>query len=155
MRPADLVEKRKPLTRAETLFLCIAQSGRCGCGCGKKLDPISEGVIDEHVIALELTGPNDLSNRSLYRKPCAVEKTKQDRTNIAKCKRLAGETCTGPKQKIASAGFGSRNRKFNGKVGPTKQEERRLSGRALGREDGQLRDEYSSSIHPLAGGGRR
>jgi 5-methylcytosine-specific restriction protein A len=105
-KPADLVEKRKPLTRAETLFLCIAQQGRCGCGCGFKLDPITEGVIDEHIIALELTGPNALTNRSLYRKPCAKRKTaEQDAPAIAKAKRLAGETCTGPKRPIPSRKF--------------------------------------------------
>lgn len=147
--PADLVEKRKPLTRAETLYLCIAQSGRCGCGCGKKLDPITEGVIDEHLIALELTGSNDLKNRSLFRKPCAVEKTKQDRTDIAKCKRLAGETGNAPKRQIASRGFDrSMTKGFDGKIRPR-------SVRAKKPEDGRLtgsRDELESTARHGKGG---
>lgn len=87
------VEKRKPLTRRQVLELCLRQEGRCGCGCGFKLDPMGEGVIDEHVLALELTGSNDLSNRALWRTPCAKAKTaKQDAPTIAKAKRQAGET---------------------------------------------------------------
>lgn len=101
----DLVEKRRPLTRIEIITLAVEQGGRCGCGCGIKLDAVREGVIDEHVVPLELTGTNDLRNRALYRKPCAVEKTKADHGAIAKCKRLAGETCQGPKRPIPSRGF--------------------------------------------------
>ena len=101
-----LVEKRRPLTRVEIITLAVEQNGRCGCGCGEKLDAVREGVIDEHRIPLELTGANDLSNRALYRKPCAVKKTKDDHAAIAKCKRLAGETCAGPtKRPIPSRGF--------------------------------------------------
>jgi len=88
-----LVEKRRLLTRIEIITLAVEQGGKCGCGCGEKLDAVREGVIDEHVIPLELTGPNDLKNRALYRKPCAVKKTKGDAAAIAKAKRLAGETC--------------------------------------------------------------
>jgi len=95
-----LVEKRRPLTRAEIITLAVEQAGRCGCGCGEKLDAVREGVIDEHLIALELTGANDLSNRALYRKPCAVKKTKADAAAIAKCKRIAGETGQGPRREI-------------------------------------------------------
>lgn len=95
-----LVEKRRPLTRIEIITLAVEQGGKCGCGCGIKLDAVREGVVDEHVVPLELTGTNDLRNRALYRKPCAVEKTKADHGAIAKAKRLAGETCQGPKRAI-------------------------------------------------------
>jgi hypothetical protein len=101
----SLVEKRRPLTRVEIITLAVEQGGRCGCGCGEKLDATKERVIDEHVIPLELTGTNDLSNRALYRKPCAVKKTKADAAAIAKAKRLAGETCQGPRRAIPSRGF--------------------------------------------------
>lgn len=122
MSGADLVEKRRPLTRAETIAICVRQNGRCGCGCGKPLNPFTEGVIDEHIIPLELTGSNDLSNRAYYRKPCAAEKTVKDAADIAKAKRLAGEVGIGRrKQEIKSAGFSSRTRKFNGSIGPTKK----------------------------------
>jgi hypothetical protein len=121
-RPADLVEKRKPLARKEFLQLCIDQNGRCGCGCGVKLDPMGEGVIDEHYIPLELTGPNALRNRMLFRKPCAKAKTKIDAGTIAKAKRLAGETCTAPPARpLRGRGFDhTMTRGFDGKVRPRK-----------------------------------
>lgn len=116
--PKDLVQDRRKLTRMETIEICVRQNGRCGCGCGKRLDPFAEGVIDEHLIPLELTGSNDLENRALYRKPCAKAKTEIDAANIAKAKRLAGETCTGPtKRPIESRGFDKALTKgFDGKV---------------------------------------
>lgn len=87
-----MAEKRKPLNRRQLLQLVIDQEGRCGCGCGVRLDPTGEGVIDEHVKALELLGSNDLANRQLWRKPCSTAKTKGDVATIAKAKRQAGET---------------------------------------------------------------
>lgn len=91
---ATTLEKRKPLTRREIIQLMLDQNGRCGCGCGVKLDPMGEGVIDEHRVPLALGGTNDLSNRHLYRKPCASAKTGKggDLTSIGKAKRQAGET---------------------------------------------------------------
>lgn len=150
--PKSLVEPRRPLTRREIIELAVRQAGRCGCGCGEKLDALTEGVIDEHVIPLELLGSNDLKNRELWRKPCSDAKTKKDRTSIAKAQRLAGETCGAPtKHPIKSRGFGHLTRKFDGSIGPSKAEQRRLSGRALGREDGRLtgsRDEPKSPSPP-------
>lgn len=99
------VEKRKPLTRREALHLMIEQEGRCGCGCGQKLQPLTEGVIDEHVRALGLVGGNELTNRSLWRKPCAKAKTKGDHAAIAKAKRQAGET--GQQARRDARGHGS------------------------------------------------
>lgn len=66
---------RKPLTRREAIYLAVKQHGLCGCGeCDKLLDPLTEGVIDEHVLALRLGGTNDLTNRALWRLPCAKAK---------------------------------------------------------------------------------
>lgn len=88
-RERVVIEKRKPLSRRESLQLMLDQNGRCGCGCGVKLDPMGEGVVDEHVIPLEIREQaNALDNRSLYRKPCAARKTKGDITTIAKVKRI-------------------------------------------------------------------
>ena len=45
--------KRKPLTRTEVILLCQRQAQGpilCGCGCGEPLDPVTERVVDEHVI---------------------------------------------------------------------------------------------------------
>lgn len=83
------IEKRKPLTRREVIQLMLDQEGRCGCGCGVKLEPMGEGVIDEHWIALELGGSNDLKNRYLLRKPCAATKTaEKDAPAIGKVRRI-------------------------------------------------------------------
>ena len=125
MIPSEQVEKRKPLTRRQVLELCLRQEGRCACGCGQRLDPMTEGVIDEHLIALELTGPNELRNRALLRKPCAKEKTKRDAGLIAKAKRLAGEVGQNrAKRPIRSAGFRKDiSRGFDGRVKPRRQEE--------------------------------
>lgn len=123
--PADLVETRRVLSRRQTIELAVRQNGRCGCGCGVKLDALKEGVIDEHIIPLELTGSNDLENRALFRKPCAAKKTTDDFAKIAKAKRLAGETCTKPKGRpIQSRGFDKTvSRKFDGSVVARRQPE--------------------------------
>lgn len=99
-RETVTIEKRRVLTRMEVIELSVRQVGKCGCGCGLKLDALKEGVTDEHRIPLALGGTNDLSNRELWRNPCSLAKTKTDFTSIAKAKRLAGETCNGPTRKI-------------------------------------------------------
>ncbi len=94
------IEARKPLSRAEGLFVLIRQAGRpvlCACGCDEPLDPMGEGVIDEHDRALGLFGANDLENRVWYRRPCAKRKTdKQDIPRIAKAKRQS--KCISPSE---------------------------------------------------------
>lgn len=88
-RERVIIDKRKPLTRRETIQLMLDQEGRCGCGCGVKLEPMGEGVIDEHVIPLGIReNANELANRALYRKPCAAKKTPGDLSAIAKVKRI-------------------------------------------------------------------
>lgn len=88
-------EARRPLTRRETIELAVRQGGRCGCGCNEKLNALTEGCIDEHLISLEAGGTNDLENRALYRAPCAKKKTAVDKGIIAYCKRIeARETGT-------------------------------------------------------------
>lgn len=102
-RPRVVIEKRKPLSRAQTIVMVIQQAGRCGCGCGVSLDPMGEGVVDEHVVALSIGGGNAMWNRSLWRKPCSAAKThgkRGDTARTAKAKRQAGETCNGPKRAI-------------------------------------------------------
>lgn len=98
-------EPRKPLTRRETIELAVRQGGRCGCGCGEKLNALTEGVIDEHLIPLEKMGTNDLANRALFRKPCAVAKTKRDAADIASAKRITAreEGTRRTRQAIAQA----------------------------------------------------
>lgn len=127
--------KRKPLTRTEVILLCQLQAQGpilCGCGCGEPLDPVTERVVDEHVIPRELSEVgaqgerDDLTNRRFYRWPCALEKTRRDLAQIAKAKRQGGEE-KGQRARrekrgggsIKSPGFGNRSRKFNGEIGLT------------------------------------
>lgn len=86
-----MTEKRKALTRKQLIVLMLEQEGRCGCGCGVKLDPLGEGVIDEHWNPLGLTGTNETENRRLLRKPCAISKTNADMDRIVKARRQALE----------------------------------------------------------------
>lgn len=121
-RPAVVIDKRKPLTRAQFGQLMIDQGGRCGCGCGEKLQPMTERVIDEHRIPLAIGGTNDLENRELWRTPCAKAKTaKKDQPAIAKCNRLIAraEGTRRARKPIASRGFDKTMRKrMDGKVEP-------------------------------------
>ncbi len=112
------IEPRRPLTRRETIELAVRQEGRCGCGCGVKLNALTEGVIDEHVIPLEWGGSNDLPNRQLWRHPCAKAKTVKEAPQTAKVKRLAGETCSAPTRRpLKSRGFDkTRRRTMSGRV---------------------------------------
>lgn len=104
--------KRKALTRVQLIQLMLDQEGKCGCGCGVKLDPMNEGVIDEHVIPRELSEPghqgerDDLSNRRLFRKPCAKAKTTgTDIPQINKAKRQGRER--GQQARLAKRGKGT------------------------------------------------
>ncbi|MFC6197861.1 hypothetical protein [Ponticaulis profundi] len=84
--------KRKALSRREFGLLIIQQEGKCGCGCEQKLDFTEpRRVIDEHLIALDLGGTNDLDNRALYRSECARSKTNDEAALIAKGRRIRGE----------------------------------------------------------------
>lgn len=96
-------EKRKPLTRVQFATLILKQEGKCGCGCGTKLQ--ADRIIDEHVVALDFLGSNDLSNRSLWDKDCSKRKTSRDIAAAAKGKRIRGETGQGPKKQIPSRPF--------------------------------------------------
>lgn len=83
------IEKRRPLTRREVMHLMVEQGGRCKCPCGEKLQPMTEGVTDEHRIPLAMGGSNDLANRELWRTPCSKAKTAgKDQPAIAKVKRI-------------------------------------------------------------------
>jgi hypothetical protein len=115
------IEPRRALTRKEYLHLAIDQNGRCGCGCGVKLDAMKEGVRDEHRIPLAQGGTNALPNRELWRQPCSAAKDKRDAKDTAKCKRIeARETGTRRERPpIPSRGFDKTLTKgFDGKVRP-------------------------------------
>lgn len=96
-------EKRKPLTRVQFATLILFQDGRCGCGCGVKLQ--ADRIIDEHVVALDFLGSNELSNRSLWDADCSKRKTAGDLSEAAKGKRIRGET--GQRARRERRGHGS------------------------------------------------
>ena len=106
-------QKRKPLTRVQFATLILAQDGRCGCGCGAKLQ--ADRIIDEHLVALDFLGGNALENRSLWDRDCSKAKTARDLAASAKGKRLRQETGNGRKQPIRSRGFSTTlRRKMDG-----------------------------------------
>ena len=96
-------ERRKPLTRVQFATLILSQDGRCGCGCGVKLQ--ADRIIDEHVVALDFLGSNELSNRSLWDADCSKRKTAGDLSEAAKGKRIRGET--GQRARRERRGHGS------------------------------------------------
>ena len=121
-KAAVAIEPRRVLTRRETIELAVRQGGRCGCPCREKLNALTEGVTDEHVIPLAKGGTNDLSNRELWRTPCAIQKTKGDRSDDASVKRIEArqngtrrERQKIPGAKLQSGGFGG---------GPSKRQQR-------------------------------
>lgn len=103
-------EKRKPLTRKQFAELLLRQEGRCGCSCGKKLQ--ADRIIDEHVIALDFLGSNDLSNRSLWDRDCSKAKTARDLAASAKGKRIRGETGQQARRKAKGSQIKSRPTKW-------------------------------------------
>lgn len=120
--PIEL-EKRKPLTPKQRAEMFAAHGGIC-CLCNKKI--MEPDWIDEHLVPVAIghhgeTSVNDQSNRGPAHIDCAKKKTTKDRKDIAKAKRLAGETKTGPKPKIQSRGFatnrdGPMKKKMDGSV---------------------------------------
>ena len=142
---------RKALTRTQIILICQRQAQGpilCGCGCGVPLDPVNEKVIDEHGLARKLCEPGSeaerdvLENRSFYRWPCALEKTRADLAQIAKGKRQGGETGQKARRdrrggssiksgaKLQSGGFGG---------GPSKKQQR-MAARLQGVTDLDNRD---------------
>ena len=135
MADLPVPEKRKPLTRVQFATLILAQDGRCGCGCRKKLQ--ADAIIDEHVQALDFLGSNALDNRSLWDRDCSKAKTARDLSAAAKGKRIRGETGTGPKKAIPSRGFSrmaeGRDPKRWQSAGFSKTLRRKISGKVEAR----------------------
>lgn len=110
--------KRTRLTKYEYACLFLEQDGRCGCGCGERLE--AGNIDEEHSRPVALLG--EAKPDSLWRRECHKAKTKGDVKRIAKAKRQGGETgqCArrernGPRLK--SRGFDrTLSKKFSGKV---------------------------------------
>ena len=97
---------RQRLTKFEYGVLFLEQGGRCGCGCGERL---AEGKVDEEHSIPNYYRPGKPD--SLWLKACHKKKTAKDKADIAKTKRLRGDTGNGPKKKIQSPGFPSKERR--------------------------------------------
>lgn len=98
--------RRRPL-KDRAAFLA-AHGGRCYF-CG---EPITDDAWDdEHVLARELGGSDDMDNRRpIHRRPCHKTKTARDRRLIAKSNRLRQKhgldpVRRKPRPKIQSPGF--------------------------------------------------
>jgi 5-methylcytosine-specific restriction endonuclease McrA len=108
------VEQRRPLSKWEFATLFLAQQGKCA-QCSARLE--KGKVRDEHLHALNLGGGNELTNRALWCLDCTKPKDVMDKARIAKSKRIRGETCNGPRQKIKSRGFAKGiRRKMDGTI---------------------------------------
>jgi hypothetical protein len=73
-------------SRKDKVTCFMRQDGRCGCGCGAKLQV--KGYILEHIVPLEDGGADDLSNKAAYAIPCAKAKTKAEAAARAKSRRV-------------------------------------------------------------------
>jgi 5-methylcytosine-specific restriction endonuclease McrA len=98
-------KKRKPLTTKQRVEQFQLHKGKC-CICGMQI-MVGSKWIDEHELALELLGSNDMSNRGIAHLACAKVKTKTDMGLIAKAKRREAKHIGAkrPKKKIQSRGF--------------------------------------------------
>lgn len=113
------VTPRKPLKSAQRLAFLLAHDSQC-YWCIK---PISDDLWDdEHVLARELGGSDDMDNRKpIHRLPCHKAKTALDRKLIAKSNRIRKKISgldpitRKPKQPIRSRGFQQGSRPFASK----------------------------------------
>lgn len=81
--------KRKRMTPRQRLAIWERDKGIC-CLCKHPIDGVREKWILEHVIPLELGGPDDEPNMGVAHKRCADEKTngkRGDHARAAKAKR--------------------------------------------------------------------
>lgn len=83
-----LPQPRQRLSRIEFAQLMLQQEGRCPA-CGEKLK--ADQIIDEHLVALDHGGSNDLENRALFCLGCAREKTIDDNAASLHGRRVRGE----------------------------------------------------------------
>jgi len=98
------MQTRKPLTKREFGLLIINQDGKCGCGCGRKLDFTKPRLVtDEHLTPLFSLGGNELENRSLWLTECSILKTSGELPDMAKVRRIEGKKTQADKRTKAKA----------------------------------------------------
>jgi MOSC domain-containing protein YiiM len=104
--------KRRYLTKREKAEVCLRQNGKCGL-CA---DRLRSGTIEyDHRIPLAAGGTNDLENFEALCTPCHRDKTKLDVRDIAKVRRLSGET--GQQKRRSEKGSGLMNSKWKRTIG--------------------------------------
>ena len=81
------VEARQFLTKLQRAKMFAEHLGVCVV-CKTKIDGAREKWIDEHIVPLSRGGSNDMSNRGPAHERCAIEKTKDDKTALAKDRRV-------------------------------------------------------------------
>lgn len=103
--------RRKLSTRAR-LACWERHGGRC-CLCGERIDGARERWIVEHILALELGGPDTEDNMAPAHERCAIEKTRKDHAMAAKAKRMKARHIGARKEssRAMPCGRGSRFRK--------------------------------------------
>lgn len=102
------MEKRRPLTRREFGFLILKQDGKCGCGCGQKLDFSKPKLVtDEHLTPIFSTqtgvDPNRIENRALWLSECSKPKTSAEAPDRAKVRRIEGQKTQADRRARAKA----------------------------------------------------
>jgi hypothetical protein len=121
-------EPRRRLSRIEFAQLMLAQEGRC-LACGDRLR--ADEIIDEHLVPLDLGGPNDIDNRALFCLGCAREKTIDDSAASVHGRRVRGEIGQKRRRELRKLKPWSQPRTF-----PTNRDgrwKRRMSGQVVRR----------------------
>ena len=102
-------ESRRRLSRIEFAELMLAQEGHCPA-CGEKLK--ADQIIDEHLVALDHGGSNDLTNRALFCVGCAREKALDDLADSIRGRRIRGEIGQKKGRELRRTGKGRQQRTF-------------------------------------------
>ncbi len=78
---------RKRRTPKQREAICVAHDWVC-CLCDRKIDPVREKWILEHLLALAAGGTDTEDNMAPAHHTCSIEKTKKDLGIIAKINRV-------------------------------------------------------------------
>lgn len=109
---------RRYLTDKEKAEMVLSQRGRCACCSGK----LQAGNIEfDHTVAGWLVEHKDKPDRAICRRPCHLDKTRDDVKRIAKVKRLLKgkrlHSTMRNGRKLQSRGFSKEwTRRFDGSV---------------------------------------
>lgn len=106
-RPGVEATPRKKRSRAERIKIWEKTDGACIL-CRKPIDRRKEKWIGEHIIPLELKGPDTLANMGPAHIACADAKTDKDKADIARMKKRKARdigAANEPKHPLKGRGF--------------------------------------------------